>query len=90
MARSKSAFLSESGPRTKHCSKCGCRIPISSPYEMCKECMKKELFPKVKEFINENDDVNEMVLAAEFGIEKSIIHEWVKEGHLEYRKHFKS
>ncbi|MBQ6462148.1 MAG: hypothetical protein IJJ59_02350 [Pseudobutyrivibrio sp.] len=42
--------------------------------------MKKELFPKVKEFINENDDVNGMIVAQEFGIERSIVHEWVVEG----------
>lgn len=54
------------------------------------ECMKKELFPKVKEFINENDDVNEMVLSQEFGIDRTLIHEWVRDGHLEYkiRKYF--
>ena len=88
MARSKSKadFLTNNkGPVVKHCSRCGCRIPVSSPYELCKECRKKELFPKVKEFINENEGVNEMVLAAEFGIDKTIIHEWVQEGHLEYR-----
>ena len=47
--------------------------------------MKKELFPKVKEFINENDDVNEMVLSQEFGIDRTLIHEWVRDGHLEYK-----
>ena len=86
MARSRSGFLNEEGPRVKHCTKCGCRVPVNSPYDLCKECMKKELFPKVKEFINENDDVNEMIVAQEFGIERSIVHEWVVEGHLEYRK----
>ena len=78
--------LNEEGPITKHCSKCGCRIPVSSTYELCKECMKKELFPKVKEFINNNFDVNELIVAEEFGIERSIIHEWVRDGHLEYKK----
>ncbi|SDI49469.1 hypothetical protein SAMN05421493_11628 [Pseudobutyrivibrio sp. 49] len=86
MARSRSGFLNEEGPRVKHCTKCGCRVPVNSPYDLCKECMKKELFPKVKEFINENDDVNEMIVAQEFGIERSIVHEWVVEGHLEYKK----
>ena len=86
MARSRSGFLNEEGPRVKHCTKCGCRVPVNSPYDLCKECMKKELFPKVKEFINENDDVNEMIVAQEFGIERSIVHEWVTEGHLEYKK----
>ena len=85
MARSRLSFLNDNGPIVKYCQKCGCRIPVSSPYDKCKECMKKELFPKVKEFINENYDVNEMILAQEFGIDKSIIHEWVEEGHLEYR-----
>ncbi len=86
MAGLRSAFLSEQGPRVKYCSKCGCRIPVNSPYDLCKECMKKELFPKVKEFINENDNVNEMIVAQEFGIDRAIVHEWVIEGHLEYRK----
>ena len=86
MAGSRSDFLFDQGPRVKHCVKCGCRIPVNSPYDQCKECMKKELFPKVKEFINENYDVNEMMVAEEFGIERSIVHEWVTEGHLEYRK----
>ncbi|MCR5581821.1 MAG: hypothetical protein K6F66_09565 [Pseudobutyrivibrio sp.] len=47
--------------------------------------MKREIFPKVKDFINENYDVNEMIVAQEFGIDRSIVHEWVKEGHLEYK-----
>ena len=85
MKRARSAFLNEQGPRVKHCTTCGRRIPVNSPYDQCKECMKKELFPKVKEFINENYDVNEMMVAQEFGIDRSIIHEWVIEGHLEYR-----
>ena len=85
MANSRLSFLNDSGPKTKHCQKCGCRIPVSSPYDKCKECMKKELFPKVKEFINENDDVNEMVLSQEFGIDRTLIHEWVRDGHLEYK-----
>lgn len=86
MAHSKGDFLNDQGPLTRHCSKCGCRIPVSSPYDQCRECIKKELFPKVKEFINENYDVNEMILAQEFGIDRTLIHEWVKEGHLEYRQ----
>lgn len=86
MTRSRLTFLNDNGPMTKHCQKCGRRIPVSSPYDKCKECMKKELFPKVKEFINENDDVNEMILAQEFGIDRTLIHEWVREGHLEYKK----
>ncbi len=85
MAHRNSDFLNDQGPLVRHCLKCGCRIPLSSPYDKCKECLKKELFPKVKEFISENEDVNEMMLAAELGIDKTIIHEWVQEGHLEYR-----
>ncbi len=80
-----SGILNQQGPRVKHCVKCGCRIPVSSPYDQCKECMKKELFPKVKEFISENDFVNEMILAQEFGIDRELIREWIQEGHLEYR-----
>ena len=85
MAHSRLTFLNDDGPRTKHCSNCGRRVPVSSPYDKCKECMKKELFPKVKDFINANDDVNEMILSQEFGIDRTLIHEWVREGHLEYR-----
>ncbi|WP_051194970.1 hypothetical protein [Pseudobutyrivibrio ruminis] len=77
--------LNPEGPITRHCEKCGCRIPVSSPYDKCKECMKNELFPKVKEFILNNYDVNEMMVAQEFGIDKTLIHEWVREGHLEYK-----
>ena len=84
-SRSKADFLKEKGPAVKNCSRCGCRIPLSSGYDLCKECMKKELFPKVKDYISENEYVNEMVLAAELGIDKTIIHEWIQEGHLEYR-----
>ena len=61
--------LNEQVPITRHCSKCGCRIPISSAYDQCKECMKNELFPKVKEFILNNYDVNEVMVAEEFGID---------------------
>ena len=86
MGRSKADFLKDKGPAVKHCSNCGCRIPLSSEYDLCKECMKKELFPKVKEYISESEYVNEMLLAAELGIDKSIIHEWIQEGHLEYRQ----
>lgn len=86
MSSSPLTFLNEDGPVVRHCTTCGCRIPVSSHYDQCKECMKKELFPKVKEFINDNYDVNEMIVAQEFGIDRSLIHEWVREGHLEYRK----
>ena len=79
-------FPENSGPKVKFCQQCGCRIAVSSPYDKCRECMKKELFPKVKEFISENDYVNEMILAQEFGIDRELIHEWVREGHLEYKK----
>ncbi|SDB51337.1 hypothetical protein SAMN02910298_02605 [Pseudobutyrivibrio sp. YE44] len=85
MTHSNADFLNKQEPMTRHCSRCGCRIPISSPYDQCRECMKKELFPKVKDFINENEYVNEMILAEAMGIDKTIIHEWISEGHLEYR-----
>jgi len=78
-------FLEDNGPVVKVCKTCGRRIPVSTPYDQCKECMKRDLFPKVKEYINQNEDVNEMILSAEFGIDRSIIKEWVREGHLEYR-----
>lgn len=86
MTRSRIGFLEDDGPAVNYCVKCGRRIPLSSSYDKCKECMKKDLFPKVKDFINENDDVNEMIVAQEFGIDRSLVHEWVKEGHLEYKK----
>ncbi|MBE5917720.1 MAG: hypothetical protein E7273_12880 [Pseudobutyrivibrio ruminis] len=78
--------LNQQGPITRRCSICGRRIPISSAYDECKECMKNELFPKVKDFIQNNYDVNEMMVAEVFGIDTSLIHEWVREGHLEYKK----
>ncbi|WP_294290036.1 hypothetical protein [Pseudobutyrivibrio sp.] len=40
----------------------------------------------MKEFILNNYDVNEVMVAEEFGIDTSLIHEWVREGHLEYKK----
>ena len=86
MTRSRIGFLEDDGPEVNVCIRCGRRIPLSSNYNKCKDCMKKELFPKVKDFINENDDVNEMIVAQEFGIDRSLVHEWVKEGHLEYKK----
>ena len=86
MARSRLNLLNEEGPAVKYCSKCRKRMPVSSPYDKCSNCLKNELFPKVKEYINNNYDVNEMMLAEEFGIDRSIIHEWVREGHLEYKK----
>lgn len=70
----------------RRCVKCGCRIAYHSPYDKCRECMKNELFPKVKEYILNNYNVNELMVAEEFGIETELIHEWVKEGHLEYKK----
>ena len=85
MSHSALDFLNNKGPAVRYCESCGCRIPISSPQGKCRECIKKELFPKVKAFISDNYDVNEMILAQEFGIDKSIIHEWVDEGLLEYR-----
>ena len=85
MSHSALDFLNNKGPAVRYCESCGCRIPISSPQGKCRECIKKELFPKVKAFISENYDVNEMILAQEFGIDKSIIHEWVDDGLLEYR-----
>ena len=40
----------------------------------------------VRPLITENYDVNEMIVAQEFGIDRSIIHEWIQDGDLEYRK----
>ncbi len=85
MSRSRIDFLTNTGPTVKVCRTCGRRIPLSQPYDQCKDCLKREIFPKVKDFINENYDVNEMIVAQEFGIDRSIVHEWVKEGHLEYK-----
>ncbi len=87
MATSDWDKLSNQKPVVKHCAKCGCRIPVSSPYEQCKECLKKELFPKVKEFVNDNYEVNEIMLADELEIDRALIHEWIQEGRLEYKKH---
>lgn len=70
----------------RRCSVCGCRIAVHSHYDKCRECMKNELFPKVKEFILNNYDVNELMVSEEFGIDRDIVREWVKEGHLEYKK----
>ena len=78
--------LNEDGPIVKYCIKCGRRIPLSSPYDKCKDCMKNELFPQVKDYILNNYDVNEMMVSEVFGIDKELIHEWVRDGHLEYKK----
>ena len=85
MANSRLLKLNEDGPSVKTCAICGRRIPISSPYVKCKECVKRDLFPKVKQYILDNENVNELVLADAFGIDKALIHEWVEDGYLEYR-----
>ncbi|MCR4695175.1 MAG: hypothetical protein K5773_07650 [Pseudobutyrivibrio sp.] len=79
-------MFDDQGPAVKTCKTCGRRIPLSMSGDLCRDCLKRELFPKVKDFINENPDVNEMVVSAQFGLDRSIVHEWIREGRLEYRK----
>ncbi|MCR5416034.1 MAG: hypothetical protein K6E79_04485 [Pseudobutyrivibrio sp.] len=79
-------FMDDQGPAIRTCKTCGRRIPLNGSSDLCNDCLKREIFPKVKEYINENPDTNEMIVAAEFGIDRKIVHEWIREGRLEYRK----
>ena len=87
MIRRTYTSLTTEMPKVRYCAKCGCRIPLSASHEICRECLKKELFPQVKEFINSTEgDVNELMISEQLGIDRSLIHDWIREGFLEYKK----
>lgn len=72
-------------PYARTCTKCHRRIPASSSNDMCSECLKKELFPAVKEYIRQND-VNEIEVSDHFGIDRQLVREWIREGRLEHKR----
>jgi len=71
--------------RGRVCARCGIRIPLSCSYEYCRDCLKLKLFPEVRDYIRHND-VNELEVADNFGIDRTIIHDWIEEGRLEYNE----
>ena len=85
MARIRKLNLNSDGPTIRICKTCGRRIPLSQHDDLCRDCLKREIFPKVKEYINENPDVNEMIVATQFDLDRDLVHEWIREGRLQYR-----
>ena len=69
----------------KFCVRCQKRIPASSKYDKCKECFKHEIFPSVREYVEQND-VSEVELAEHFELDLSIVKEWIRDGSLEQKK----
>ena len=77
--------LDESTRRGRVCTNCGKRIPLSNEHDMCNDCLRVSLFPKVKEFVRAND-VNELEVAAHFGIDRALVRDWLDEGRLEHKQ----
>ncbi len=73
--------------QTRVCSNCGRRIPLSNKNDLCLECQKNLLFKDVKEYIQKNN-VNELEVAEHFNIDRAIVKEWIREGHLEYKNKY--
>ena len=69
----------------KVCKRCGRRITRSSEHDYCRDCLKDTIFPEVREYVRKNS-VSEYELSEIFGIEREMIHDWIVEGHLEYKK----
>ncbi len=85
MSRRARLNLNEPKPDVRVCEICGRRISMNQRGNKCRECLKASLFPKVKEYINSHPDANELTIADEFDIEKELVHEWIKEGRIEYK-----
>lgn len=73
----------EPDSKFKPCSMCGRPILVRGNREYCSICEDNALFKEVREYIRSHD-VNEYELAEIFHIPQSKVHNWIKEGRIEY------
>ena len=69
--------------RHKCCEFCGQAIPRSSELTFCMKCQEMTLFPKVRDYIRQNN-VNEFQVAEHFNLPLSVVKYWMKERRIEY------
>ncbi|SFB32551.1 hypothetical protein SAMN05216249_1216 [Acetitomaculum ruminis DSM 5522] len=77
----KEAFFSSD---YKYCEYCGRLLAKSYKGDFCPDCLEKNLFGNVKEFIRSND-VNEYQVAEYFDIPIRRVKKWIREGRIEYK-----
>lgn len=70
----------------KYCEFCGKPLPKSYKEDCCPECIERQLFSHVKDYIREHD-VNEYEVAHHFGIPVNQVKMWIREGRIEYKEH---
>lgn len=81
---SRADLLNENTRKCRVCITCGKRIPLSQSHDQCNDCLKRTIFPAVREYVRKND-VNELEIAEHFNLTREMVHEWVVEGALEYK-----
>ena len=69
----------------KQCARCGRVLNKLYNKELCPVCMEIELFHDVKEYIRENN-VREGDVAEHFHIPLRKVHNWIKEGRIQYKE----
>lgn len=69
---------------SKFCTRCKRIMSLHYAEDMCPACINQALFEKVRDYVWGNE-VTEHQLAEKFNIPLSTIHEWIKDGRLEYK-----
>ncbi|MCD7709478.1 MAG: hypothetical protein LUI02_06360 [Clostridiales bacterium] len=69
---------------TKQCEFCHRALPAKYEGTLCPNCMDRQLFHEVREYIRANV-VNEYQVAEHFNIPLKQVKDWIHEGRIEYR-----
>ncbi len=67
------------------CQSCGRPLPARYEGDCCVNCMERQLFDRVRDYIRAND-VNEYNVAEHFNISHRKVKGWIKEGRIEYKE----
>ena len=69
---------------SRYCKRCSRIMAKSYTEEYCPACKNQLLFDEVRDFLRKND-ATENELSERFNIPLSTIHEWIKDGRIEYK-----
>ena len=73
--------LAENG---RYCEICSCHLPPNYKNSVCPDCMERELFHKVKDYIRTHN-VTEYDVAEHFHIPRQKVKQWIHDGRIEYK-----
>lgn len=83
MVRERLHFMDEDD---HSCSQCGRILHPQYKEELCPDCIERNLFNEVKDYIR-NHDVNEADVAEHFGIPNTKVRSWIREGRIQYKNY---